>query len=155
MFCVFLSLLQIDIFVQVLQVDGGNWERSSSKMLKQKDRLYNWICKFASQKKVGMLLLCHIFTAFFLWVLYVVKVFIPFLSPFSALDLWDCSRKIWLSISWFNFPLGDYMLLARISFLFLLVLICLHVRFICYSTWCLVLDFYRSLWLKSVHFSLS
>ncbi|KAB2637361.1 hypothetical protein D8674_027895 [Pyrus ussuriensis x Pyrus communis] len=47
--------------------------RKPSKMLKEKDRLFHWICKFAGRKKVGMLLLCLISAAVFVWVLYVGK----------------------------------------------------------------------------------
>lgn len=45
------------------------------KMLKEKekDKLVHWICKFAGRKKVGMLLLCVISAAVFVWVLYVGK----------------------------------------------------------------------------------
>ncbi|GAV67669.1 DUF616 domain-containing protein [Cephalotus follicularis] len=44
-----------------------------AKMFKDKDRLFHWICKFAGRKKVGMLLLCVISAAVFVWVLYVGK----------------------------------------------------------------------------------
>ncbi|KAL6197162.1 hypothetical protein ACLB2K_032774 [Fragaria x ananassa] len=47
--------------------------RKPSKMLKEKERLYHSICKFAGRKKVGMLLLCVISAAVFGWVLYVGK----------------------------------------------------------------------------------
>lgn len=47
--------------------------RKPSKMLKEKERLFHWICKFAGRKKVGMLLLCVISAAVFVWVLYVGK----------------------------------------------------------------------------------
>ena len=52
--------------------------RKPSKMLKEKERLYHSICKFAGRKKVGMLLLCVISAAVFGWVLYVGKGLIPF-----------------------------------------------------------------------------
>ncbi|OMO65148.1 hypothetical protein COLO4_31465 [Corchorus olitorius] len=44
-----------------------------SKMFKEKEGLVHWICKFAGRKKVGMLLLCVISAAVFVWVLYVGK----------------------------------------------------------------------------------
>ncbi|XP_043808551.1 probable hexosyltransferase MUCI70 isoform X2 [Manihot esculenta] len=44
-----------------------------AKMLKDKERLFHWICKFAGRKKVGMLFLCIISAAVFVWVLYVGK----------------------------------------------------------------------------------
>ncbi|KAI9198630.1 hypothetical protein LWI28_019403 [Acer negundo] len=44
-----------------------------SKMFKEKEGLVLWICKFAGRKKVGMLLLCVISAAVFVWVLYVGK----------------------------------------------------------------------------------
>ncbi|XP_022720466.1 uncharacterized protein LOC111278178 [Durio zibethinus] len=44
-----------------------------SKMFKEKETLVHWICKFAGRKKVGMLLLCVISAAVFVWVLYVGK----------------------------------------------------------------------------------
>ncbi|KAI5331190.1 PREDICTED: Inner membrane [Prunus dulcis] len=47
--------------------------RKPSKMLKEKERLFHWICKFAGRKKVGMLFLCLISAAVFVWVLYVGK----------------------------------------------------------------------------------
>ena len=47
--------------------------RKPSKMLKEKETLFHWICKFAGHKKVGMLLLCVISAAVFVWVLYVGK----------------------------------------------------------------------------------
>ncbi|KAF5728682.1 F3H9.11 protein isoform 1 [Tripterygium wilfordii] len=43
------------------------------KMLKEKERLFHWICKFAGRRKVGMLLLCIVSAAVFVWVLYVGK----------------------------------------------------------------------------------
>ncbi|XP_027368217.1 uncharacterized protein LOC113874184 isoform X2 [Abrus precatorius] len=47
--------------------------RKPPKMLKEKERLFLWICKFAGRKKVGMLFLCIISAAVFVWVLYVGK----------------------------------------------------------------------------------
>ncbi|KAK7327875.1 hypothetical protein VNO77_21968 [Canavalia gladiata] len=49
--------------------------RKLPKMLKEKEkeRLFHWICKFAGRKKVGMLFLCIISAAVFVWVLYVGK----------------------------------------------------------------------------------
>ncbi|XP_008442599.2 probable hexosyltransferase MUCI70 [Cucumis melo] len=47
--------------------------RKPSKMMKEKDYLFPWICKFVGRKKVGMLLLCVVSAAVFLWVLYVGK----------------------------------------------------------------------------------
>lgn len=47
--------------------------RKPSKMFKDKERLFPWICKFAPRKKVGMLLLCAASAAVFMWVLYVGK----------------------------------------------------------------------------------
>ncbi|XP_012091609.1 uncharacterized protein LOC105649546 isoform X2 [Jatropha curcas] len=44
-----------------------------AKMFKEKERLFHWICKFAGRKKVGMLFLCIISAAVFIWVLYVGK----------------------------------------------------------------------------------
>ncbi|KAG5038428.1 hypothetical protein AAZX31_07G181600 [Glycine max] len=56
------------------QVQNGT-SRKASKMLKEKEkeRLFLWICKFAGRKKVGMLFLCLISAAVFVWVLYVGK----------------------------------------------------------------------------------
>ncbi|KAK7400582.1 hypothetical protein VNO78_11792 [Psophocarpus tetragonolobus] len=56
------------------QVQNGS-TRKVPKMLKEKDkeRLFPWICKFAGRKKVGMLFLCLISAAVFIWVLYVGK----------------------------------------------------------------------------------
>ncbi|KAL2253202.1 uncharacterized protein LOC105167904 isoform X2 [Sesamum indicum] len=47
--------------------------RKPSKMLKEKDRLFFWIFRFAPRKKVGMLLLCLVSLAVFMWVLIVGK----------------------------------------------------------------------------------
>ncbi|XP_058763568.1 probable hexosyltransferase MUCI70 [Vicia villosa] len=47
--------------------------RKQVKMVKEKERLFHWICKFAGRKKVGMLFLCVISAAVFVWVLYVGK----------------------------------------------------------------------------------
>ncbi|KAL6573999.1 putative hexosyltransferase muci70 [Orobanche hederae] len=47
--------------------------RKPLKMLKEKEKLFHWICKFAPRKKVGMLLLCLVSSAVFSWVLYVGK----------------------------------------------------------------------------------
>ncbi|XP_050212496.1 probable hexosyltransferase MUCI70 [Mercurialis annua] len=43
------------------------------KMLKEKERMVPWIFKFVGRKKVGMLFLCIISAAVFVWVLYVGK----------------------------------------------------------------------------------
>jgi hypothetical protein len=62
--------------------------RKPSKMQKEKERLFHWICKFAGRKRVGMLLLCVISAVVFVWVLYVGKglVFVLSLSlsPFAV-----------------------------------------------------------------------
>lgn len=50
--------------------------RKQVKMVKEKERLFHWICKFAGRKKVGMLFLCVISAAVFVWVLYVGKGFV-------------------------------------------------------------------------------
>ncbi|KAL8460438.1 hypothetical protein ACS0TY_032104 [Phlomoides rotata] len=47
--------------------------RKTPKMLKEKERLFHWIFKFAPRKKVGMLLLCIVSAAVFSWVLFVAK----------------------------------------------------------------------------------
>ncbi|GER25434.1 hypothetical protein STAS_01015 [Striga asiatica] len=47
--------------------------RKPPKMLKDKEKLFQWFCKFAPRKKVGMLLLCLVSSAVFGWVLYVGK----------------------------------------------------------------------------------
>ncbi|KAI9395884.1 hypothetical protein POPTR_004G044100v4 [Populus trichocarpa] len=44
-----------------------------AKMFKEKESLFHWIVKFAGRKKVGMLFLCVISAAVFVWVLYVGK----------------------------------------------------------------------------------
>lgn len=56
------------------QVQNGT-ARKASKMLKEKEkeRSFLWICKFVGRKKVGMLFLCLISAAVFIWVLYVGK----------------------------------------------------------------------------------
>lgn len=53
--------------------------RKPQKMLKEKDRLFHWICKFAPGNKVGMLLLCLVSAAVFVWVLYVAKGSVSYL----------------------------------------------------------------------------
>ncbi|CAN4078932.1 unnamed protein product [Withania somnifera] len=42
-------------------------------MFKEKEGLFLWICKFAPRRKVGMLLLCAVSAAVFLWVLCLAK----------------------------------------------------------------------------------
>lgn len=44
-----------------------------AKMLKEKERVFHWIFKFAGRKKVGMLFLCVASAAVFFWVLYIGK----------------------------------------------------------------------------------
>ena len=63
--------------------------RKPSKMLKEKEKekLFHWICKFAGRKKVGMLLLCVISAAVFVWVLYVGKGLPLLLSRSLSLSL--------------------------------------------------------------------
>ncbi|KAI8000852.1 hypothetical protein LOK49_LG09G01915 [Camellia lanceoleosa] len=43
--------------------------RKPSKMPKEKESLFYWICKLAGRKKIGMLLLCFVSAAIFVWVL--------------------------------------------------------------------------------------
>ncbi|XWS19603.1 hypothetical protein CRYUN_Cryun31cG0029700 [Craigia yunnanensis] len=58
----------------VLPIQATSATRTKpSKMFKEKETLVHWICKFAGRKKVGMLLLCVISAAVFVWVLYVGK----------------------------------------------------------------------------------
>ncbi|XVF25797.1 hypothetical protein REPUB_Repub13aG0244500 [Reevesia pubescens] len=58
----------------VLPIQAPSATRTKpSKMFKEKETLVHWICKFAGRKKVGMLLLCVISAAVFVWVLYVGK----------------------------------------------------------------------------------
>ncbi|XP_038895516.1 uncharacterized protein LOC120083734 [Benincasa hispida] len=57
----------------VVSVSPIQTARKPSKMMKEKDYLFPWICKFVGRKKVGMLLLCVVSAAVFLWVLYVGK----------------------------------------------------------------------------------
>lgn len=78
---------------QLLQQNGASpiqTSRKASKMLKEKEkeRLFLWICKFAGRKKVGMLFLCLISAAVFVWVLYVGKGSSP---PFSYFNYYDFS----------------------------------------------------------------
>ncbi|KAK7252151.1 hypothetical protein RIF29_35908 [Crotalaria pallida] len=49
--------------------------RKASKMVKEKEkeRLFLWIYKFAGRKRVGMLFLCLISAAVFIWVLFMAK----------------------------------------------------------------------------------
>ncbi|XP_058201969.1 probable hexosyltransferase MUCI70 [Rhododendron vialii] len=47
--------------------------KAFSKMSKEKESLFHWICKFVGRKKVGMLLLCLVSAAVFGGVLYVGK----------------------------------------------------------------------------------
>lgn len=57
----------------LLSIQQTSARTKPSKMFKEKEGLVYWICKFAGRKKVGMLLLCVISAAVFLWVLYVGK----------------------------------------------------------------------------------
>jgi hypothetical protein len=65
--------------------------RKPSKMQKEKERLFHWICKFAGRKRVGMLLLCVISAVVFVWVLYVGKGLV-FHSLSLSLSLSFCCR---------------------------------------------------------------
>ncbi|KAJ8531555.1 hypothetical protein K7X08_026989 [Anisodus acutangulus] len=47
--------------------------RKPPRLFKEKEGSFLWICKFAPRKNVGMLLLCVVSAAAFLWVLYVGK----------------------------------------------------------------------------------
>nr|GLL45800.1 uncharacterized protein LOC109171389 [Ipomoea trifida] len=47
--------------------------RKPPKMFKEKEGLFHWIFKFAPRRKIGMLLLCVVSAAVFVWVLYVGK----------------------------------------------------------------------------------
>uniref|UniRef100_A0A7N0SW30 TOD1/MUCI70 glycosyltransferase-like domain-containing protein n=1 Tax=Kalanchoe fedtschenkoi TaxID=63787 RepID=A0A7N0SW30_KALFE len=47
--------------------------RKPVKMLKEKEKLFHWLFKFAGRKKVGMMFLCVASAAVFVWVLYVGK----------------------------------------------------------------------------------
>ncbi|XP_016181519.1 uncharacterized protein LOC107623686 [Arachis ipaensis] len=63
-----LQLQQNGVVVSAIQS-----ARKPSKMLKEKERLFLWICKLAGRRKVGMLILSLISAAVFVWVLYVGK----------------------------------------------------------------------------------
>lgn len=87
---------------QVLQNNGSG--RKASKMLKEKEkeRLFLWICKFAGRKKVGMLFLCLISAAVFIWVLYVGKgssISLTFFFSFSFFNLVICLCLMCLIVS--------------------------------------------------------
>ncbi|GFP96334.1 hypothetical protein PHJA_001777500 [Phtheirospermum japonicum] len=47
--------------------------RKPIKIVKEKEKLLHWIFKFAPRKKIGMLLLCFVSLAVFMWVLIVGK----------------------------------------------------------------------------------
>ncbi|KAL2931970.1 Thimet oligopeptidase [Bienertia sinuspersici] len=47
--------------------------RKPQKIMKDKEKLFHWICKSVGRKKVGMLFLCLVSAAVFVWVLYVGK----------------------------------------------------------------------------------
>ncbi|KNA09280.1 hypothetical protein SOVF_155140 [Spinacia oleracea] len=49
------------------------FSRKPAKMMKEKERLFHWLYKFVGRKKVGMLFLCLVSAAVFVWVLYVGK----------------------------------------------------------------------------------
>lgn len=61
--------------------------RKPPKMFKEKEGLFLWICKFAPRKKIGMMLLCVVSAAVFLWVLYVGKGLISNLGPLLSIYL--------------------------------------------------------------------
>ncbi|GFS46357.1 strawberry notch protein [Actinidia rufa] len=64
---------QVQNGVLAIQTTPPLAARKPSKMIKGKESLFHWICKFAGRKKVGMLLLCAVSAAVFVWVLYVGK----------------------------------------------------------------------------------
>ncbi|KAL3820476.1 hypothetical protein ACJIZ3_006381 [Penstemon smallii] len=71
----YVSLQQIQngSFLLPIQTTPPFLLRKPPKMLKEKENLFHLICKFAPRKKVGMLLLCIVSAAVFIWVLYVGK----------------------------------------------------------------------------------
>lgn len=54
--------------------------RKPPKTMKEKEKLFHWICKSFGRKKVGMLFLCVVSAAFFVGVLYMGKGLI-FIEP--------------------------------------------------------------------------
>lgn len=78
----------------LLPVQQTSARTKPSKMFKEKEGLLYWICKFAGRKKVGMLLLCVISAAVFLWVLYVGKGLLLLLFFFFL--------NLNLLLDWFN-----------------------------------------------------
>ena len=75
---------QVQNGVLAIQTTPPLAARKPSKMIKGKESLFHWICKFAGRKKVGMLLLCAVSAAVFVWVLYVGKGLMSHLFyPFS------------------------------------------------------------------------
>ncbi|XP_059659084.1 probable hexosyltransferase MUCI70 isoform X2 [Cornus florida] len=67
------SLQQFQNGVLPIQTTPPVATRKPSKMFKEKESFFHWICKFAGRKKVGMLLLCVVSAAVFIWVLYLDK----------------------------------------------------------------------------------
>ncbi|XVF87480.1 hypothetical protein PTKIN_Ptkin18bG0123400 [Pterospermum kingtungense] len=64
---------QLQNGVLPIQASSATRTFKPSKMFKEKETLVHWICKFAGRKRVGMLFLCVISAAVFVWVLYVGK----------------------------------------------------------------------------------
>nr|GMC83874.1 uncharacterized protein LOC109158820 [Ipomoea batatas] len=67
------SLQQFQNISVAIQTTPPIPPRKPPKMFKEKEGLFVWICKVAPRKKVGMLLLCAVSAAVFVWVLYVGK----------------------------------------------------------------------------------
>lgn len=68
-----LQQIQNNSLSSPVQITPPLSSRKTPKMLKEKERLFHWIFKFAPRKKVGMLLLCIVSAAVFSWVLFVAK----------------------------------------------------------------------------------
>lgn len=73
------SLQQFQNISVAIQTTPPIPPRKPPKMFKEKEGLFVWICKVAPRKKVGMLLLCAVSAAVFVWVLYVGKGLVSYL----------------------------------------------------------------------------
>ncbi|KAH9748713.1 F3H9.11 protein [Citrus sinensis] len=86
----------------LLPVQQTSARTKPSKMFKEKEGLLYWICKFAGRKKVGMLLLCVISAAVFLWVLYVGKGFLSINYSESSPIYREQTKKMYNETSFNN-----------------------------------------------------
>lgn len=78
--------------------------RKPPKMFKEKEGLFHWIFKFAPRRKIGMLLLCVVSAAVFVWVLYVGKGWVSWIFQLHLYVCPFCLAVLcWQRLSFLSF----------------------------------------------------